>query len=173
MPVNVDPEDPMMEDAEARARMVRTFDRGLSQPTGFVLPIQPWNALAAPRWIGERWALRRGKLFLLPGDSPVGHRLPMNSLPWTPPPPPPPPPRLFIPISIRAICSSEARPAAGSRRIGISSYSVGAAIGRQNVFRSDCERGRIAGHALRIEPRDGVLRVFMPPVESLDDYLEP
>jgi uncharacterized protein (DUF2126 family) len=162
LPVNVDPADPKIEDPEARARMVHTFARGLSQPTGFVLPVQRWNALAAPRWMSERWPLRRGKLFLVPGDSPVGFRLPMNALPWVP--------RSVYPTIYPQDTLEVRGPLPDAAHLQ-QLYSVDAATGRQAIFdQTTVERS--VRTALSIEPRNGVLRVFMPPVTTLDDYLE-
>ncbi|WP_374621580.1 transglutaminase family protein, partial [Devosia sp.] len=70
LPPNVDPANPELADPEARARMARVFDHGLNNATGYVLPVQRWNALPGKsRWITEKWKTRRGKLFLAPGDS--------------------------------------------------------------------------------------------------------
>ena len=88
LPVNVDPSDSKLADAEERSRMARVFDEGLNKPRGFVLPIQHADAEAQGSikgWMSERWQLRRGHLFLIPGDSPLGLRLPMSSLPHVPP----------------------------------------------------------------------------------------
>jgi len=77
LPVNVDVRDPNLFDAAARARMVRTFERGLGTPAGYVLPLRRKD----DAWASEAWELRREHIFLLPGDLPAGSRLPLAALP--------------------------------------------------------------------------------------------
>ncbi len=168
LPENVDPTDPKIEDPETRARMVRTFERGLSSPSGFVLPIQRWQALASDRrWQSERWNLRRGKLFLVPGDSPVGYRLPLGALPWLPRSDYP-----YIYPDDPSVPRDPLPPRAQLAQV----YSAGGGSAEASADRQTrIEQVAVAGAvrtALSIEPRDGATCVFMPPVERLEDYLE-
>ncbi|MEM7576072.1 MAG: transglutaminase family protein, partial [Planctomycetota bacterium] len=87
LPINVDPLDSKLEDAEERARLLRVFERGLSTPVGFVLPIEKNHTYDGPSWHSGMWMLRSSsggsqRLYLVPGDSPLGLRLPLDSLPW-------------------------------------------------------------------------------------------
>ncbi|TQS72908.1 transglutaminase family protein [Rhodobacteraceae bacterium] len=85
LPPNVTPENPKLKNPEDRARYARVFERGLTEPAGFVLPIQRWQSKASGGgWTSELWRGRRGHIFLVPGDSPVGFRLPLSTLPHIP-----------------------------------------------------------------------------------------
>ncbi len=82
LPINVDPLDSKLEDAEERARLLRVFERGLNTPVGFVLPVERNYTYDGPAWHSGMWMLRARRLYLTPGDSPLGLRLPLESLPW-------------------------------------------------------------------------------------------
>ena len=55
--------------------------RGLAAVVGFVLPLKA-DSEKGISWQSSRWPLKHERLYLLPGDSPMGLRLPLNSLPW-------------------------------------------------------------------------------------------
>ncbi len=83
LPVNVDPLDARLDDELERVRLRRVFDQGLDQVTGYVLPIKRDEAaLDGPRWVTGPWFFRDERMYLIPGDSPMGYRLPLDSLPW-------------------------------------------------------------------------------------------
>jgi uncharacterized protein (DUF2126 family) len=157
LPVNVTVFDSKLPDLEERTRMARVFEHGLDVPRGFVLPIQRWNA-EDRRWRSERWKLRRGNLYLMPGDSPLGLRLPIASLPHIPADDypytveqDPLEPRGDLPVFEQAAQQDDPS--------------------HQRVQQQQIRSGGVRT-AMSIEIRDGVLCAFMPPVEKLEDYLE-
>ncbi|MGE0719635.1 MAG: DUF2126 domain-containing protein [Alphaproteobacteria bacterium] len=169
LPANVDPFDSKLEDPEERTRLARVFERGLRSPVGWVLPVQRWNAPDRRRWKSERWLLRKGRLHLAPGDSPIGFRLPIGALPWIPPDAYP----HIIPQD-----PMEALPPLPDPDAARQPYLAGATRGPEwaaRVRRIEQEppfEGASVRTALSVEPRDGRLCVFMPPTETTEDYLD-
>jgi uncharacterized protein (DUF2126 family)/transglutaminase-like putative cysteine protease len=84
LPVNVDPFDSRVDDELERARLRRIFDQGLGAAIGYALPIKRDHpvGLAGPVWVTGPWFFRDERMYLMPGDSPMGYRLPLDSLPW-------------------------------------------------------------------------------------------
>ncbi len=85
LPVNVDPFDSRLDDELERARLRRVFSQGLEATVGYVLPLQASGAspgLAGAVWSTGPWFFRDERMYLIPGDSPMGYRLPLDSLPW-------------------------------------------------------------------------------------------
>ncbi|RUT34903.1 transglutaminase family protein [Arsenicitalea aurantiaca] len=176
LPENVDPANPELADPEARARMARVFDRGLNNPSGYVLPVQRWNASAkGGRWQTEKWKTRRGKLFLAPGDSPVGYRLPLSSLKHIKPTEYP----HVVPADPFAPRGDLPEPGTLPHRRDNDPSHVQASVGftpsGEVQDRTEQEISEIEGEvrtAISAEVRDGRLCVFFPPVAALEDYLE-
>ncbi|WP_118179903.1 DUF2126 domain-containing protein [Paraburkholderia phosphatilytica] len=84
LPVNVDPFDSRLDDELERVRLRRVFDAGLPSVTGYVLPLgrEANVAMQPARWVSGPWFFRDERMYLIPGDSPMGYRLPLDSLPW-------------------------------------------------------------------------------------------
>jgi len=157
LPVNVTVFDSKLPDIEERTRIARVFENGLDVPRGFVLPIQRWNA-ADKRWRSERWKLRRGNLYLMPGDSPLGLRLPIASLPHIP--------EEDYPYTV------EQDPLEQRDALPIFEQAAQQDDPSHQLVHEQQMRSGGVRTAMSIEIRDGVLCAFMPPVEKLEDYLE-
>ena len=84
LPVNVDPFESKLDDEMERSRLRRVFAQKLDSVVGYVLPVKVGEepGLSGPKWVTGPWFLRDERLYLMPGDSPMGLRLPLDSLPW-------------------------------------------------------------------------------------------
>ncbi|MCM2295065.1 transglutaminase family protein [Rhodoferax sp.] len=84
LPVNVDPFNSRLDDEMERARLRRVFEQKLDTPVGYVLPVRVagYDAQFGAAWTTGPWFLRDERMYLMPGDSPMGLRLPLDSLPW-------------------------------------------------------------------------------------------
>ncbi|HKQ45893.1 MAG TPA: transglutaminase family protein [Rhizomicrobium sp.] len=165
---NIDPRDSKLEDPELRARLARVFERGLSQAVGYVLPVEK----GLQRWLSEHWTTRSGHLFLLPGDSAIGFRLPLNSLPYVAPEArsfvPPPDPFAPLPPLEHADRSGQGY-TNGARRSSRMPVRQGPFL-PINTDIANLASEPAVRTALTVEPRDGRLCVFMPPVPTAGDY---
>ena len=169
LPDNVDPFDSKIEDPEERARIARVFERGLTRAVGYALPIQRAQASAKAGWISERWSLRRGRLFLAPGDSPAGYRLPLGSLPWVPAADYP----YFNPLDPFAPHEPLADPEVAVQQATTGATATNPDANRQTqVEQGSPETGGAVRTAIAVEPRDGRICVFLPPTRSAEEYVE-
>ena len=164
LPANVTTDKNKLEDAAERARIARVFDRGLTTVAGYVLPIQSWQtADRGRRWVTERWAIRREKLFLVPGDSPVGFRLPLASLP------------VLEPVHYPHVLQRD--PLGPLKALPTRSELTGPRRTQTLVAQPlpsghgiTAEIGGAVRTALVVEPRGNALCIFMPPLEDAEDY---
>ena len=169
LPVNVDPTDPKLKDPEERARLIRTFRKGLGEVTGYVLPLQYGS------WKSGPWPFRGKAMFLLPGDSPAGLRLPLESLPWVT--------EADFPYDNPLDPMAERPPLPDPRDgqqflTGRPVEKSGNGVHPQPPPFEDPQpvAGESAAWVIRtalcIQPRDGRLYIFMPPLSSVEGYLE-
>lgn len=189
LPENVTPENSKLKDPEERHRIAKVFEQGLTKPTGYVLPVQRWQSKASGTgWRSEKWKLRRGALFLTPGDSSAGYRLPLGSLPHVPEasypytyPADPFAPAAPLPDPSRVATQAAAlRDRANApetedrpdRRELAPAHIAATEGGEVQTNQYLTEIGGPVRTAISVEPRDGKLCVFLPPVEEASDYLE-
>jgi uncharacterized protein (DUF2126 family)/transglutaminase-like putative cysteine protease len=155
LPANADPLRADLSQPTERARLARLLQQGIDRPAGFVLPLAARGHGAVSGWHSSGWALRRERLYALPGDSPLGLRLPLASLPEVPAADedPDPPVDPFAPRGeLPAADAWSKRGKAAKRAVKVAPKAI-------------------VKTALCVEVRAGHLHVFMPPLVRLDEFV--
>jgi uncharacterized protein (DUF2126 family) len=173
VPINLDPLKADLRDPVERRSLAAALSRGLDNPVGYVLPLR-WDH-KAQAWQSSSWTFRREHLFLLPGDSPMGLRLPLDSLPWVAEEE-----RelteqrsLFEPLPALGDYYGEVARRYSERAPTATSHDEIHEQTPADVPSNEAKAERPVAHtAVCIEARCGCLHVFLPPLEHLEHYLD-
>ncbi len=201
LPTNVDPLQSRLDDPIERDRLARVFKQGLGSVVGYLLPLAHWGRWVSGRWFlrDEHCYLIPGDSaagFRLPLDSqPWAEK---QDRAFDPPLDPfadrPPLPRQFtFPVGARG---GEAGPPQYTGQAEPRTFDRGRAAGagagdgksqklppapkpaldsygvRRTAPSAFESATGIVRTALVAEPRQGILRIFMPPIATLEEYLE-
>jgi uncharacterized protein (DUF2126 family)/transglutaminase-like putative cysteine protease len=158
LPANVDPLQADLRDPGERARLARLLQQGLDRPIGFVLPLRATDPLddGSIEWQTSVWPLRRERLYALAGDSPLGLRLPLNSLPNVLPE------DVELEPPVDPFAPRDPLPEAGA---------LVATKARRRTKAAQVPMRDVVKTALCVEVRAGHLFVFMPPLMRLEGYV--
>jgi uncharacterized protein (DUF2126 family)/transglutaminase-like putative cysteine protease len=122
-----------------RRRLLRILDAGLGEPAGYAVPLQFDSTQKI--WESAMLEFRRGFLSLIPGDSPMGLRLPLDSI-------------------AEAYEVEHLHDPMGISKDEIGKVKTQARIRKKPVKKFFC-----------CEARHGNLCLFMPPLPSLDEFI--
>jgi uncharacterized protein (DUF2126 family)/transglutaminase-like putative cysteine protease len=170
LPDNVAIKDNRLDDEMERIRLRRVFDHGLGSVAGYTLPLA-WNE-SEEKWKTSRWSFRRKRMYLIPGDSPMGYRLPLDSLTWEPKAN-----RQKL-IDKDPFDEFEHLPELRDRLHVIRNekfepwHEEANTINEQLPESISAEQGELVRTALCVEQRNGHLHVFLPPLTKLEFYLD-
>lgn len=156
-PANIDLGKANLGDDAARRALAEQLSRGIDQAVGYALPIL-WD-WQQERLVSGPWRFRRERMYLTPGDSPMGLRLPLDSLPWV--------------AEAERETQPESDPFAHQPPLPDFYGQLAGKHGRSKMATEPDSSGfvTVPHTAVCIEARDGVLRVFMPPLLVLEHYL--
>ena len=149
-------------EATERKRLQAQLDADVGKPTGYVLPLT--MSAKTDGWQSNGWKFRAGKMMLLPGNSPVGLRLPLGNLPPA------------DPTLVEEHIFPERSPFAPTEPLADVSESIGKYGARlmspaASAKAKDLPNGLVRS-ALCAEVRDGKLFLFLPPLTYAEHYFD-
>jgi len=167
LPPNIDLNKTELDSASLRGALASSLSRGLNTPTGFILPMA-WR-IQEQRWHSALWQLRRDRLYLTVGDSPMGLRLPLASLPWVAEDDREPTVEVD-PFAAQLPLANFHGEVAARYSSHVASEPAHPEVHPQTPTVK--ETIEVPHTALCVEARDGGLHIFMPPTSTLDQYLD-
>ncbi|MEQ8470976.1 MAG: transglutaminase family protein [Marinoscillum sp.] len=151
LPTNVDPLKLDLKSSLERQKLADLLNKGLDEPIAYAVPIA-WD-LSSESWQSCRWTFRRNDLFLVPGNSPAGLRLPLESIQHMEE-------EEEIKPERDPFAEEDALPAIGE--LPSAGREVKAFNNTSKIFKI----------CFVVEARDGKLFVFLPPVQYFEHYLD-
>ncbi|MDD2829438.1 MAG: transglutaminase family protein [Sulfuricurvum sp.] len=155
LPIDIDPKKANLKDSLERRALAESLSSGIDKPAGFVLPLN-WGMT---RWVTCRWEFRRPQLFLAPGTSPVGLRLPLDSLAHKP--------HIELEQSFEPDLFG-AFPSLGEYHSAVKVR--GEKVSKKTKSSTDYEV--FVRTALSIEIRENKLFIFLPPITNTEAFLD-
>ncbi len=151
------------EDDDEVKRLLKLDKETLGTPKGYVVPLL--YSIKRKKWITNLWKFRSKHLLLIPGDSPIGYRLPLNSVPFVKEAAIETPPERsnfddFENLPSHEIIQKKIKERS-SKKTSESELSYLAKDKMGYVRTSLC-----------VEVREGKIHIFMPPLFYIEHYLE-
>ncbi|MEZ4487070.1 MAG: transglutaminase family protein [Cyanobacteriota/Melainabacteria group bacterium] len=136
-----------LDDRDERKRLSKILDRGAGTPVGLALPL----TRLAGNWYSQGWKFKRDHMYLVPGRSPMGLRLPLH--------------RIKSDIEADFVRDPSVEAGALPKRSELLNNADEAEAANGD------EKSDLPVTALCIEPHGDSLGVFLPPLSAVDDYL--
>jgi uncharacterized protein (DUF2126 family)/transglutaminase-like putative cysteine protease len=140
-------------------------DSETTEPVGYILPLRRRQPEGQLRWSSQLWFPRPKRLLLSVGDSPMGFRIPTESMPWVAP----------DEIEYEFDASPYERwvklPACPARRLDLFAITP-APDPLPAVLRASDSVPELIRPSLSVQIREGRLHVFLPYAPNFADYLD-
>ncbi|PKA99743.1 uncharacterized protein (DUF2126 family) [Flavobacteriaceae bacterium MAR_2009_75] len=152
LPIDDDAKEYENKDSALRKKLGEVLEQGTGETVGHVYPLAESNG----NWITNPWQFRGGDLILSPGNSPIGLRLPLESLPKKPEVPSEPTvePELF-----------ETKGKLPEYGVLLKERADGKAITKK-------EKQPYVRTAICAEVREDKLFLYLPPLNSAEAFLD-
>jgi len=178
LPPDLDPLKAAKDDSIERRHLAEMLSRGLDVATGYALPLR-WDDIHK-RWQSVHWHFRRETMMLIPGESPMGFRLPLSRVRSVSPEER----QRHHPVE-RSLFDSlpdlgDSHGEIAKRYSYIESEALhpeievmeSADMRQDDKDVSSLKPPEMIYTALCIELRHGVVHIFLPPLDYLEHYLD-